>query len=121
MAGKAVEFWNTMRPGKRRALSKTPDGRLQDLVDTTKTYIRAKDEPPFCVIKQLFGFQKMRLRGMVKNRCKVNVLAALTNLFLARRHLLGRGESREWSTRMRPFAIAKQHQKGLRLPLMRTD
>ena len=40
------------------------------------------------MIKQQFGFQKTRLRGMAKNRCKVNVLAALTNLFLARRQLL---------------------------------
>jgi hypothetical protein len=32
------------------------------------------------VIKQQFGFQKTRLRGMLKNSCKVNVLAALTNL-----------------------------------------
>ncbi|MEO1211528.1 MAG: hypothetical protein AAFX78_18605 [Cyanobacteria bacterium J06638_20] len=40
------------------------------------------------MFKQQFGFQKTRLRGMVKNRCKVNVLAALANLFLARRQLL---------------------------------
>jgi len=40
------------------------------------------------VIKQQFGFQKSRLRGMVKNRSKVNVLAALTNVFLALRQLL---------------------------------
>jgi IS5 family transposase len=39
------------------------------------------------VIKEQFGFQKTRLRGMVMNRCKVSVLAALTNLFLARRQL----------------------------------
>ncbi len=45
-------------------------------------------EHPFRVIKQQFGFQKTRLRGMAKNRCKVNVLAALTNLFLARQKLL---------------------------------
>ena len=63
-------------------------GRLQDLIETAKAHIRAKGEHPFRVIKQQFGFQKTRLRGMVKNRCKVNVLAALTNLFLARRQLL---------------------------------
>ncbi len=40
------------------------------------------------MIKQQFGFQKTRLRGLAKNRCKINVLAALTNLFLARRQLL---------------------------------
>jgi len=50
--------------------------------------IRAKGEHPVRVIKQLFGLQKTGLRGMVKKRCKVNVLAALTNLFLARRQLL---------------------------------
>ena len=88
MAGKSTEFRVAMRPGKRRALSDTPDGKLQDLVETAKAHIRAKGEHPFRVIKQQFGFQKTRLRGMVKNRCKVNVLAALTNLFLARRQLL---------------------------------
>jgi len=40
------------------------------------------------VIKHQFGFQKTCLRGLAKNRCKINVLAALTNLFLARRRLL---------------------------------
>jgi IS5 family transposase len=88
MAGKTREFRVAMRPGKRRALPDTPDGKLQDLVETAKSHIRAKGEHPFRVIKQQFGFQKTRLRSMVKNRCKVNVLAALTNLFLARRQLL---------------------------------
>jgi IS5 family transposase len=88
MAGKPTEFRVAMRPGKRRALPDTPDGKLQDLMETAKAHIRSKGEHPFRVIKQQFGFQKTRLRGMVKNRCKVNVLAALTNLFLARRQLL---------------------------------
>jgi IS5 family transposase len=45
-------------------------------------------EHPFRVIKRQFGFQKTRLRGMVKNRCKMNVLVALSNLFMARGRLL---------------------------------
>jgi len=77
-----------MPPGKRKALPDTADGKLQDLVETAKAHIRDKGEHPFRVIKQQFGFQKTSLRGMVKNRCKENVLAALTNLFLARRQLL---------------------------------
>lgn len=48
----------------------------------------AKVEHPFRVIRQLFGFHKTRLHGMAENRCKVNVIAALANLFLARRQLL---------------------------------
>jgi IS5 family transposase len=90
MEGKTTTFRIAMRPGKRRALPDTTEGRLDDLVETAKAHIRAKGEHPFRVIKQQFGFQKTRLRGMVKNRCKVNVLAALTNLFLARHQLLCR-------------------------------
>jgi IS5 family transposase len=88
MKGKTARFRVAMRPGKRRALPDTPEGRLDDLVETAKAHIRAKGEHSFRVIKQQFGFQKTRLRGMVKNHYKVNVLAALTNLFLARRQLL---------------------------------
>ena len=58
------------------------------MIEAAKAHVRAKVEHPFRVIKQQFGFQKTRLRGMAKNRCKINVLAALTNLFLARRRLL---------------------------------
>ena len=45
-------------------------------------------EDPFRVIKQQFGVQKIRRRGLAKNRCKISVLAAVTNLYLARGHLL---------------------------------
>jgi len=61
---------------------------LEDLVETAKAHIRSKVEHLFRVIKQQFGFQKTKLRGMTKNRCKMNVLAALTNLFLAQRQIL---------------------------------
>jgi len=40
------------------------------------------------MLKKHFGFQKTRFRGMLKNSCKVNVLAALANLFMARHMLL---------------------------------
>lgn len=88
MQGRGIGFRVAMRPGKRRVLPDTPEGRLDDLVETAKVHIRAKGQHPFRVIKQQFGFQKTRLRGMLKNRCKMNVLAALTNLFMAGRRLL---------------------------------
>jgi IS5 family transposase len=87
MQGKAIGFRVAMRPGKRRALPDNPEGRLDDLIETAKAHIRAKGEHPFRVMKRQFGFQKTRLRGMLKNSCKVKVLAALANLFMAR-HLL---------------------------------
>ena len=51
MAGKSTTFRVAMRPGKRRVLPDTPDGRLLDLVETSKAHIRAKVEHPFCVIR----------------------------------------------------------------------
>lgn len=74
-----------MRSGKRRVLPEIPERRLQDLIETAKAHVRSKVEHPFRVMKQQFGFQKTRLRGLAKNRRKINVLAALTNLFLTRR------------------------------------
>ncbi len=60
--------------------------------------VRAKGEHPCRVFNQQFGFQKPRLRGMLKNRCNVNVLAALTCLFLVRQHLLWWTRSGKWCT-----------------------
>jgi IS5 family transposase len=54
-------------------------------VEGAIAHIRAKVEYPFREIKRQFGFQKTRLRGFKKNHCNINVLAALTNLFKARR------------------------------------
>ena len=90
MEGRRIGFRVAMRPGKRRALPDTPEGRVENLIETAKAHIRAKVEHPFRVIKRQFGFQKTRLRGMLKNRCKVNVLAALSNLFMVRHELLYR-------------------------------
>jgi IS5 family transposase len=50
MTSKTTEFRVAMRPGKRRALPDTPDGRLQDLIETAKAHVRAKGEHPFRVI-----------------------------------------------------------------------
>jgi IS5 family transposase len=88
MAGKPTILRVAMRPGKRRVLADSADSGLADLIETAKVHVRAMGEPPFRVIKQQFGFAKTRLRGIAKNRCKVNAPAALMNLFLARRRLL---------------------------------
>ena len=80
-----------MRPGNHGALPETPEGRLQDLIETAKAHICSKVEYPFRVTKQQFSFQKTRIRGLAKNRCKIHVLAALSNLFQASRQLLMAG------------------------------
>lgn len=54
----------------------------------TKSKVRAKVEHVFGVIKRMFGFAKVRYRGLEKNAHRLFVVSALTNLFLARRTLL---------------------------------
>jgi len=53
--------------------------------------IRARVEHPFHVIKRLWGFAKVRYRGLYKNTVRVHALLALANLYLARRRLLAHG------------------------------
>ena len=50
MAGKLIELRVAMRPGQRRALPDTNEGRLQALVEAAKAHVRAKVENPFRVI-----------------------------------------------------------------------
>ncbi len=50
MEGRGIGFRVAMRPGKRRALPDTPEGRVDDLIETAKAHIRAKVEHPFRVI-----------------------------------------------------------------------
>ena len=80
MQGRGIGFRVVMRPGKSRVLPDMSVERLIDLVETAKAHIRPQVEHPFRVLKQQFGFQKTRLREMLKIRCKAHVLAALSNL-----------------------------------------
>ena len=53
-----------------------------------KSRVRAKVEHVFGVIKNIFGFRKVRYRGLAKNLHRLEVTAALANLYMVRRRLL---------------------------------
>ena len=53
-----------------------------------KSRVRAKVEHSIRVINRVFGFQKVRYRGLAKNLHRLEVTAALANLFAVRRPLL---------------------------------
>lgn len=57
-------------------------------VEKAKAQVRAKVEHPFRVIKRQFGYTKVRFRGLMKNTAQLVTLFALSNLWMARRHLL---------------------------------
>ena len=54
----------------------------------TKSKVRARVEHVFGVIKRVFGFQKVRYRGLDKNAHRLFVTCALANLFVVRAQLL---------------------------------
>jgi IS5 family transposase len=53
-----------------------------------KSKVRAKGEHPFLVLKRIFGFTKVRYRGMHKNANRLFVACGLVNLYMTRRMLL---------------------------------
>jgi transposase, IS5 family len=54
----------------------------------TKAKVRAKVEHVFLVMKRIFGWAKVRYRGLAKNTNWLFVTCGLTNLYLARRCLV---------------------------------
>ncbi len=54
----------------------------------TKSKVRARVEHSIGVIKRVFGFAKIRYRGLDKNAHRLFVTCALANLFIARHRLL---------------------------------
>jgi transposase, IS5 family len=67
------------------------NGRIDERIreaNRLKSKVRARVEHVFGTIKRVFGFRKVRFRGLFKNRHHARMLAALANLFTARRRLL---------------------------------
>ena len=54
----------------------------------TKSKVRAKVEHPFLILKRVFGFTKVRYRGLEKNATRLFVACGLINLYMVRRRLL---------------------------------
>src|SRR5690606_27943862 len=72
-----VDWLLSMRPGKRAELAKSNPLAVAEKI---KASVRAKVEHGFFYIKQVFGYNKVRYRGLEKNTNRFYVLAGLTNL-----------------------------------------
>lgn len=81
-----VRWHVALRAGKRKALD--PSDAIDQMVETCeqlKASIRARVEHPFRVIKQQFGYAKVRYRGLAKNTSRLTMLFAMSNLWMVRR------------------------------------
>jgi IS5 family transposase len=67
--------------------SGSPTEELERMVNRGKSRVRSRVEHVFAVVKKLWGFGKVRYRGLAKNATRAFVATALANIFLARRSL----------------------------------
>ena len=81
-APKAKDFTN------KKGFRNRPLNKEEADKNRTKSKVRSKVEHPFLVLKHIFGFNKVRYRGLDKNANRLFVACGLVNLYMARRQLL---------------------------------
>jgi IS5 family transposase len=75
---------------RRKTIETMMDGWQKSLAqahEKLKARVRAHVEHPFHVIKNIFRHRKVRYKGLAKNDAQLNVLFALSNLYMAREQL----------------------------------
>ena len=82
--GLEIDWQVAMRPGKRRNLD---PGSAEELAEKLKASVRAKVEHPFQKVKRVFGYAKVRYRGLAKNTERLALLFGLGNLLTAESRL----------------------------------
>ena len=84
--GLEVDWQVAMKPGQRRKLE--PDSAAA-LAEKDKASVRAKVEHPFLDVKRIFGYAKVRYRGLAKNTERMALLLGLSNLRRAQACMAG--------------------------------
>ena len=75
----------------RRGTKAKPLTDHQKAINRSRSRRRAFGEFPFHVVKRLWGFTKVRYRGLKKNAARGVTMFGLANLYLVRRRLLPKG------------------------------
>lgn len=81
-----IQYRVNRRPRQRHKLTEH-----EKLVNRSRSRRRARGEHAFHVVKRLWGFAKVRYRGLYKNTVRALALFALANLYMVRRRLLPQG------------------------------
>ena len=75
---------------RRKTIEKLDEGWQKSLAqayEKLKAQVRAYVEHPFHVVKNIFKYKKTRYKGLAKNDAQLNVLFALSNLYMVRGEL----------------------------------
>ena len=60
---------------------------MDEHINQFRSRVRSRVEHVFGVIKCVFGYDKLRYKGLAKNANQLFVVSALANLFMVRRKL----------------------------------
>lgn len=71
----------------RRVRKPGGEDEAERLRNRTKSRTRARVEHPFHVLKRLWGFAKVRYRGLAKNANRAFTALAMVNLYMAARRV----------------------------------
>src|ERR1700730_3749881 len=88
---KFLEAWGMRYRINRRPTSKRPLSARWRMINRARSRTRARGEHAFRIVKQLWGFAKVRYRGLAKNVARAQTMFALANLYQVRRQLLPAG------------------------------
>jgi IS5 family transposase len=80
---KGIRYRINRRPNHGHRLSRT-----ERRINRLRSAIRARGEHAFHVVKRLWGFNKVRYRGLAKNTARLFTAFALANLYMLRRRLM---------------------------------
>jgi len=80
--GRKVDWHIAMRPGKRRQMATDSESWK---AEQAKASVRAKVEHPFRWVKCVFGYSKVRYRGLDKNMNRLCLLLGFANLLSCRK------------------------------------
>src|SRR6266699_828426 len=79
-----LESWGVRYRISRRPSSKRPLSARWRMINRARSRTRARGEHAFRIVKQLWGFAKVRYRGLAKNLARAQTMFALANLYQVR-------------------------------------
>ena len=73
---------NGQKPYRKNKWEEGPGTYWHGYMEYQKSRVRSKVEYPFLIIKRIFGYRKVRCRGLAKNRAQAYTLCASANLYM---------------------------------------
>ena len=89
LAKRPLTWRIAMKRSQVKAIADAELKALTERCERLKAQVRARVEHPFHILKNRFGYRKVRYKGLEKNTAQLHTLFALANLVIAKNALQG--------------------------------